>query len=112
MAKKKRTAIERAWASFRKTIHGKADCVVVFQCDRNEDGTWEVDWAAQHWLDDVEHDRLPPGIPAAITTVLGSHSIARNIGGRAGPAAANILQNLGQQVAGSVIDKFRQRGPR
>jgi hypothetical protein len=108
--KTKRSALSRAWSAFRKTIQGKADCVVVFQCFRNEDGTWEVDWASQHWLADVPHDRLPPGIPAAITTSLGSHAIARNIGGRAGPAAANFIQGIGQQIAGSVVDRIR--GPR
>lgn len=105
--KRKRTALERAWSTFRKTIQGKADCVVVFQCTQNEDGTWDVDWAARHWCKDVPHDRLPPGIPAAITTAIGSHTIARNIGGRAGPAAANFLSGVGQQVAGSIIDRIR-----
>lgn len=107
--KKKRSAFERAWSTFRKTLlGGKADCVVVFQCSINDDGSWEVDWAARHWLKEFPHDRLPPGIPAAITTTLGSHTIARNIGGRAGPVAANLIQGLGQSIAGSVIDQFRQ----
>lgn len=107
--KKKRSAFERAWSTFRRTIYGKADCVVVFQCNLAEDGTWDIDWAARHWLKDVPHDRLPPGIPAAITTTLGSHTIARNIGGRAGPVAANFLQGIGQHIAGTVIDQMRGR---
>jgi hypothetical protein len=102
---RKKSATEKAWSQFRKTICGKADCVVVFRLRQRDDGTWETDFVGRHWIEGVPEGKLPPGVPGAITLALGSDAVSRKIGGRAGNLAGEFLD----EAAGTLMDNLRRR---
>lgn len=103
-SKPKRSIADRAWSFFRKTLQGKADCVVVFRLAQCEDGTWNVDWAAKHWLADGG-DGLPQGVGWAISEELARGSFARTVG----PMAADTILNAAGNIFGAAVGKVIPR---
>jgi hypothetical protein len=105
----KKSAIERAWSTFRRSLRGKAECVVVCQLRRDADGVWECEWVGRHWIDDAPVDKLPPGVPGAIILSLGSETLSRSIGGNVGSRAGGFLRDVAERAAQEVINPMRGR---
>ena len=102
--KPKRSVADRAWAFLRKSLQGKADCVVVFRLTQKSDGSWDVDWAARHWLLESGDD-LPPGVGWAISQELARGSFARTVG----PIAADTILSAASNLLGQAVGKVRSR---
>lgn len=101
--KRKRSMADRAWSFFRKSIQGKADCIVVFRLTKTDDDTWDVDWAAKHWLAD-EGDGLPKGVGWSISQELARGSFSRTVG----PIAADTILQTAGSLLGQAIGKVRR----
>lgn len=108
VVKRAKSAVERAWSTFRRSLRGKADCVVVCQLWQADDGTWECEYVARHWVE-APDGKLPPGVPGAILVTLGSETVSRSIGGVAGMNAGDLLRGFATQAAQQVINPRGRR---
>jgi len=95
-------AFDRVWAALRCDFGDQeADCVVVFRCFMDRDGGWSAEYVARHWVDGTEN-KLPQGVPGAITKAVMDDVVGRHLG----PMAGDVISEMGKRL----IENLRNRG--
>lgn len=94
----------KLWENIRKwlgrTVGRKPQVILVIGLTQ-DDGQWEVDWKASHWLDDYSGSELPEGVQAAIVKEMMKDKLGDKIG--------DIVVNKGiPSLINAIAEKVRR----
>ena len=112
---KKKITVSQALKALRTMVVGhsksEADAVIVVRGRLNQEGKWDVDWEAAHWMPDLDEaciaaSGLPIGFGPAAAQEIASVSagdVAEERFGRLGAAVGKGLwEALSSRMAGAV----------
>lgn len=111
MKRKTKISVSAALKALRLMAAGKnrtseADAILVVRGRLDQEGKWEIDWEAAHWLPDLEQDCISPsGLPVGFGPAA-AHEIAAV---SAGDVAETNLGRMGAAVGKGIWDVISDR---